>query len=189
MLQGILPMAFFALFCSSRHLIVGADSATAAILATTLVLLATPGSPHYIALVGVVALLAAMFLLLARIFRLAFIADFLSRTVLIGFLTGVGLHMALGQLPGVFGVPKQGGFLISQVAHIITEINQMHMLTLGISFLVIVIILIGDRLMKKEPWALLVVIGAIIAFGIEPLITRCFSAQPCSRRTLRSHHP
>ena len=65
----LLPMAFFAVFCSSRHLIVGADSATAVILATTLAPLAMPGSSHYIALASMVALLAGIFLLLARIFK------------------------------------------------------------------------------------------------------------------------
>lgn len=159
----LLPMACFAVFCSSRHLIVGADSATAAILATTLVHMAAPGSSEYIALAGMVALLAGLFLILARVFNLGFIADFLSRTVLIGFLTGVGLQVALGQLPGVFGVPKEGGFLLDQVLHIITETNQMHLLTLGISCLVIIIILAGDHLMKKIPWALLVVVGGIAA--------------------------
>lgn len=158
----LLPMAFFAIFCSSRHLIVGADSATAAILATSLVHIAVPGSSYYIALAGVVALLSGVFLLLARIFNLSFIADFLSQTVMIGFLTGVGIQVALGQLPGMFGVPKQGDILFTQVAYIVPEINPMHMATLFISFLVILVILAGERVKKIVPWALLVVIGSII---------------------------
>jgi sulfate permease, SulP family len=122
-----------------------------------------PGSPHYIALAGMVALLAGFFLLLSRIFKLMFIADFLSRTVLIGFLTGVGIQIVLGQIPGVLGVSKQGDILLFLVAHIVTELHQVHRLTLIISFMVVGIIFIGGRLMKKVPWALLVVIGAIIA--------------------------
>jgi MFS superfamily sulfate permease-like transporter len=87
----LIPLAIFAIFGSSRHLVVGADSATAAILASALVTMALPGSPQYGALAAMVALLAAGFLILARLFRLGFIADFLSRSVLIGFLTGVGI--------------------------------------------------------------------------------------------------
>jgi len=90
----LIPLAVFAFFGSSRHLVVGADSATAAILATALVTMALPGSPQYVALAGMVALLAAVFLILSRIFKLGFIADFLSRSVLIGFLTGVGVQIA-----------------------------------------------------------------------------------------------
>src|SRR5512135_1257335 len=86
----LIPMLLFALFGSSRHLVVGADSATAAIMAAGLVGIAAAGSPQYIAYAGILALMAAGLLLLARLFRLGFIANFLSRTVLIGFLTGVG---------------------------------------------------------------------------------------------------
>ncbi len=160
----LIPLALFAIFGSSRHLVVGADSATAAILATALVTMALPESPHYIALAGMVALLAAGFLLLSRIFRLGFIADFLSRAVLIGFLTGVGIQVALGQIPGMFGVPKEVQDPILQIAHMFTrEITWMNGLTIGISLIVLVVIMGGNRVMKKIPWAFLVVIGTIIA--------------------------
>ena len=117
-------------FGSSRHLVVGADSATAAILATALVTMAVPDSPQYIALAGMVALLAAGLLILSRILKLGFIADFLSRAVLIGFLTGVGIQVALGQVPAMFGVPKEGNGPILQAVHVFTqEIPLMNSIT------------------------------------------------------------
>jgi SulP family sulfate permease len=85
----LLPLVAFAVFGSSRHLVVAADSATAAIFASSLSRMAEPASAHYMALVGMVALLTAGLLVLARIFKLGFLADFLSRTALVGFLTGV----------------------------------------------------------------------------------------------------
>jgi high affinity sulfate transporter 1 len=160
----LLPVAIYAVFGSSRHLVVGADSATAAILATVLVTLAMPESPQYVALAGMVALLAAGFLILARIFKLGFIADFLSRSVLIGFLTGVGIQVALGQLPGMFGVPNEVSNPILQIIHMFTkEVTLMNGLTIGLSILVFFIIMAGSRFTKKIPWACLVVIGTIIA--------------------------
>jgi MFS superfamily sulfate permease-like transporter len=90
----ILPMAVFAALGSSRHLVVAADSATAAILAAALAGLAVPGSARYVSLAGLAALLTGGLLLLARLARLGFLADFLSRTVLVGFLTGVGIRVA-----------------------------------------------------------------------------------------------
>ena len=84
----LLPPVAFALFGASRHLVVAADSATAAIFAGSLSPLAAAGSAHYTALVGMTALLTAGLLLLARAFKLGFLADFLSRTVLSGFLAG-----------------------------------------------------------------------------------------------------
>src|SRR5262245_23019750 len=94
----LIPAVLFALFGSSRHLVVGADSATAAILAGGLVGIASTGSDKYVALAAVLALMAAGFLIVARLIGLGFMADFLSRTVLIGFLTGVGIQVALGQV-------------------------------------------------------------------------------------------
>src|SRR6201984_1300668 len=77
----LLPMAVFAVLGSSRHLVVGADSATAAILAAALAGLAVPGSARYVRLAGLAALLTAALLVLARLIRLSFLANFLSRTV------------------------------------------------------------------------------------------------------------
>src|SRR6266478_2764171 len=79
----LLPLVAFAIFGSSRHLVVAADSATAAIFSSGLSGMAAGGSAHYMELVAVIALLTAALLLVARIFRLGFLADFLSRTVLV----------------------------------------------------------------------------------------------------------
>jgi SulP family sulfate permease len=101
----LFPMAVFAILGSSRHLVVGADSATAAILGATLAGLAVAGSPQYVRLASLAALLAGGLLLLARVARLGLLANFLSRTVLLGFLTGVGIQVAARQLPDMLGVP------------------------------------------------------------------------------------
>src|SRR6185437_7854874 len=97
----LLPLVAFAVFGSSRHLVVGADSATAAILAASLTLRAAPQSSEYVALASLAALMTAGWLILARLIGLAFLADFLSRSVLVGFLSGVGIHVALGQIPAM----------------------------------------------------------------------------------------
>ena len=78
------------------------------IVATALTSLAAPYSPRYVALTALVALIAGGMLLVARLLRLGFLADFLSRTVLVGFLTGVGVQVALGQLHGMLGLEKGG---------------------------------------------------------------------------------
>jgi MFS superfamily sulfate permease-like transporter len=103
----LLPLAGFAVFGSSRHLVVAADSATAAIFSSSLSQMAAPGSAKYISLVSMVALLTAAFLLAARIFKLGFLADFLSRTVLVGFLAGVGLQVGISMLSDMLGLTTQ----------------------------------------------------------------------------------
>ena len=104
----LLPMAAFAVLGSSRHLVVAADSATAAMLAAALTGLAAAGSERYVGLAGLAALMAGGMLLAARVARLSFLANFLSRTVLVGFLAGVGIQVAAGQLPDMLGVTATG---------------------------------------------------------------------------------
>jgi sulfate permease, SulP family len=105
----LLPMAAYAVLGSSRHLVVAADSATAVILAAALAGLAVTGSERYVQLAGLAALLTGAMLFAARLARLSFLANFLSRTVLVGFLTGVGIQVAAGQLPDMLGVTAAGG--------------------------------------------------------------------------------
>lgn len=100
----LLPISVFALFGSSRHLVVGADSATAVIMAAALLPLAPSASPEYVGLAGVLAIMTGIFLVLGRLLRLGFLADFLSRSVLIGFLTGVGVQVAWKQVPTMLDV-------------------------------------------------------------------------------------
>jgi sulfate permease, SulP family len=71
----LFPLAVFAIFGSSRHLVVGADSATAAILAAGLAGMAATGSEEYVALAGLGALLAALYLFITRLVRLGFLAS------------------------------------------------------------------------------------------------------------------
>src|ERR1700677_318778 len=100
----LLPLLAFATFGSSRYLVVAADSATAAILAGGISGMAPAGSAKYVALAGTVALLTAGFLLVARLLKLGFIADFLSQTVLVGFLTGVGFQIGIAVLGEMLGL-------------------------------------------------------------------------------------
>src|ERR1700677_2421976 len=100
----LLPVLAFAVFGSSRHLVVAADSATAVIFSGSLSSMATPGDAKYVAFVGMVALLTAGILFLAWIFKLGFLADFLAHTVLVGFLTGVGFQVGIAMLGDMLGV-------------------------------------------------------------------------------------
>jgi high affinity sulfate transporter 1 len=158
----VLPLVVFAFLGSSRHLVVGADSATAAILAAGLGGLAAKGSAEYTALAATVALLAGAFLLVARIVRLGFLADFLSRTVLVGFLTGVGLQVACGQLAGMLGVTGASGGPIKQIEGVIDDLGNVSWATVGVSAAMVLVIVGGRRLLPKVPWALVAVIGAIV---------------------------
>lgn len=159
----LLPVLFYAIFGGSRHLVVGADSATAAILASGLASLAAQGTPQYVALAGALAIIAAILLILARLIRLGFLANFLSKSVLIGFLTGVGIQVALGQVGGMLGVQTQGNGTLQKFASAIQQIPQANIATVIISVVVLLIIIGTSRISNKIPGALIAVVGMIIA--------------------------
>ncbi len=164
----LIPTALFALFGSSRHLVVGADSATAAILATGLAGLAATGSHEYVALAAVLAFMSAGFLLLARILGMGFMADFLSRTVLVGFLTGVGLQVAMGEISGMLGLKGGGHGSLGKIINDVKQIDQVNMYALAISLAVLVVIIGSKKISKKIPGPLIAVIGAIaISWGLD----------------------
>ena len=158
----LIPMALFAIFGSSRHLVVGADSATAAILAASLTGLAVSGSADYVALSGILAVMAAGMLIIARLIRLGFLADFLSRTVLIGFLTGVGVQVASGQIRGMLGLPRGGHSTLGRLIHDLQHLQQTNWSALIITVAVLIIILGSRKISRKIPGPLIAVTGAII---------------------------
>ena len=171
----LLPLVAFAVFGSSRHLVVAADSATAAIFASSLSSMAEPASARYMALVGTVALLTAGLLVLARIFKLGFLADFLSRTALTGFLAGVGVQVGAAMLGDMFGVNVASRRALLQLWELARNLPSLDPNRLGLSLLVVASILLGKRFAPRFPVSLVVVVGAIAASAWLNLSERGFS--------------
>jgi high affinity sulfate transporter 1 len=159
-----LPVLVFALLGSSRHLVVSADSATAAMVAAALASLSfTANTPRYIELTSLIALVTAGILLLARVLRLGFLADFLSRTVLVGFLTGVGVQVAGGELPEMLGIEKQGHGFLRQLFFTFQHIGETRLSTFAIVLAVLAIIVGFELFVPKIPGGLIAVIGLTAA--------------------------
>jgi len=158
-----LPLVAFAAFGSSRYMVVAADSATAAIFASGVAGTATPGGAHYIALAGIVAVMTAAILLLARLLRLAFIADFLSRTVLVGFLTGVGLQVGISVLSEMLGVPVDSRRPVVQLWEVLRGLPHASLPTVALSASVLAFVLLLRHFAPKVPGALVAVVAAIAA--------------------------
>ncbi len=159
----LLPLVAFALFGSSRHLVVAADSATAAIFSSSLSHMAKPQSQQYMALVGEAALLTAALLLLARVFKLGFLANFLSRTALVGFLTGVGFQVGIAMLGDMMGIEASAHRTLLQIKELVENRWQFDVETLGLSLLVVSAILLGRRFAPRFPVALVAVLATIAA--------------------------
>jgi sulfate permease, SulP family len=162
----LLPLVAFATFGSSRYLVVAADSATAAILAGGLSPMASVASEHYVALASLVALLTAGCLLLARLFKLGFLADFLSQTVLVGFLTGVGFQVGIAVLGEMLGVPVDSRRTVEQLAQVFHGLPEVHLPTICVSVAVVAIVLICRRFAPRLPGPLFAVVGAVVASAV-----------------------
>lgn len=162
----LLPLAAFALLGSSRLLVVGGDSATAAILAAGLTAAAipgvTPGSPRWAALCSLVALVTGGMLVLARVLRLGFLGDFLSASVLIGFLSGVGIGVAANQVPELLGLHATGANWFAKQWSWISHLDATSLPTLAYGAATVAILLAFRFLLPRVPGAVVAVVGLLI---------------------------
>jgi sulfate permease, SulP family len=159
----LLPLLAFATFGSSRYLVVAADSATAAILAGGVSPLAPAGSARYVELAALVALLTAGMLLLARLLKLGFLADFLSQTVLVGFLTGVGFQVGIAVLGEMLGLQTHSHRTVGQLAEVFGSLSDVNLSCLGLSASVVAGVLMLGKFAPRIPAPLIAVAGAIAA--------------------------
>ena len=157
----LLPLVAFAAFGSSRHLVVAADSATAAIFSGSLSRMAPVASEQYMALVGMVTLETAGLLLLARLFKAGFLADFLSRTVLVGFLAGVGVQVAVAMLADMIGVNVASHQTLIQLWRLALAAPSVDPRVIGLSIFVAGSILLGREFAPRFPASLILIAGMI----------------------------
>ena len=160
----------FALFGSNRFLSSGADSTITPIFAGGLALLATSGSPDYVALAGVLALMVGLVLVIGGIFRLGWIADLLSIPVTVGFLAGISVHILISQMPAILGLPAPGGPMLQRLATLAGQLPQANLFTLAIGLAVLALVTVCERIDVRIPGALIGLIGAaaaVIFFNLE----------------------
>ncbi len=165
----ILPMIVYAFFGSSRQLIVGPDAATCAMITATLTpLVAAGGNPaYYHALAVSLTLFTGIFCILAGRFRLGFLADLLSRSILLGLLNGVAITIIVGQLGKVFGISVAGKDVIGQLISFFKQAQGPHWPTLLLSLGLFLLYAVLTRFWRKGPSALIVAAAAIgVSFAL-----------------------
>ena len=158
----ILPALVFAGIGSSRRLVVGADSATAAIVASGLAAIALQSGQQHIEMACLVAFTTGLLLLLARILRLGFLSNFLSQTVLVGFLSGVGVQVMLGQIPGMLRIERPHDFSVGGLSAFALNFSHVHLPSLILSVTIAVLVFVLEKCAKRFPAPLLLL--AIVTF-------------------------
>jgi high affinity sulfate transporter 1 len=177
----LLPLLAYVAFGSSRQLIVGPDAATCAVIAAAITPLAINDPAAYARLSAALALLAGLICIGASFLRLGFLADFLSRPILVGFLNGVAVSIILGQADKILGFSVQETEIFPRLIGIFSRLEETHLVTLAVAAGTFLIMAIVSRLMPRLPSALLSIVLAGIAvpfFGLQAAGVKTIGAVP-----------
>lgn len=160
---SMLPLLAYALFGSSRQLIVGPDTAMAALVAIAVVPLA-PGDPGRLALLAAaLGVMVGGLCLLGGVLRLGFVANFLSKPVIVGFMHGLALVIAVAQLPKVLGLKSQGETTLEQAVSLLHRLGDTNLTALAIGAGTFAIILLCRRFLPMVPGAVVALVGSALA--------------------------
>jgi sulfate permease, SulP family len=156
-------MVMYALFGTSKQLIVGPEATAAIMTAAAVAPLAGSDPDRYAALAAMTAILVGLLALLGAVVKLGFITDLLSKPILVGFITGSALIVIGSQLGKMFGIKLESDEFFRQVAELISRLDETHLLTFAIGIVCMVALIVMRRVNRKLPGPLIVVAFAIIA--------------------------
>lgn len=168
--SSIFPLLAYFLFGTSRQLIVGPDAATCALIAATVAPLAAGNPQTYLTLSALLTLFAGLFCIAASFLKLGALANFLSRPILVGFLNGVAISIALGQSGKLFGFAIEHKGISRVLIEIYSKLGLIHWPTFAVGMFAFAVLLIAPRLTRQLPAALITMVlaGAAVAlFGLE----------------------
>lgn len=166
----IVPTIVYALTVSSRQLVASPDAAAAALVASSIGGLAVAGSDDYATLALAQAVLCGIMFLLLAVFKLGFLANFLSKPILVGFVGGLALDILVSQIAKMLGVKiDSGGEFVDKVAGLVTGLGTTNLISLAISVLSVVVLLAGKRFLPAVPWALVVLVVATVVVVLASL--------------------
>jgi sulfate permease, SulP family len=162
----VMPLAAvgYALLGSSRHLFVGPSATVATLSASSIagVATASTGSAEYIALTAALTLMVGVIYIVGGLARMGFIARFFARPVLDGFIVGLGLYIAIGQLPKLVGIEKPSGDTLSVLVKTVADIGSWGWSTVAIGVIGLAVLFALARLVPKLPGVIVVVILAVL---------------------------
>ncbi len=167
----IVPTVIYALVVSSRQLVASPDAAAAALVASSLGGLAAAGSAEYLTMAMAQAIICGVLFVLLAVFKLGFLANFLSKPILVGFVGGLALDILVSQIAKMLGVKiDSGGEFTDKVVGLVTGLPTLNVWSLVISVCAVVVLLVGRRLLAIVPWALVVLIVATIVVMVTPAV-------------------
>lgn len=165
------PLVLYALVGTSRHLGVGPEPGTAILAATGVGVIAAGDPTRYLALMAGLAVVVGALGVLGSLARLGFIASVLSKPVLVGYITGVGLTLLSSQLAAFTGVPIESDRFFPRVAELVSRLDAVHLPTLAVGAGSLLLVLVLRRTLPQAP-------GALVAVGAATLLVWLLPGPP-----------
>lgn len=160
----VVPTIVYALTVSSRQVVASPDAAAAALVASSIGGLAVAGSQNYAVMAMAQAIVCGVLFVLLSVFKLGFLANFLSKPILVGFVGGLALDILVSQIAKMLGVKIDSGAEFTQkVIDTVAGLGTVNGWSMLIAALSIIVLLVGRRLAPAVPWALVVLVLATIA--------------------------
>jgi SulP family sulfate permease len=164
------PLLVYAVVGSSRQLSVGPESTTALMTAAAVGSLAGDDPARHAALAATLCLVVGVFCIIGWIGRLGFLADLLSKPVLVGYMAGIAAVMVSSQLGKLTGIPVDENSFLDEVGFVATHLNEVHGPTLALAMVLLVFLLVGSRLFPRAPvplFGMLAAAGAVALFELD----------------------
>ena len=169
----IVPTIIYALVVSSRQLVVSPDAAAAALVGSSIGGLAAAGSADYATLALAQAIISGILFVLMAVFKLGFLASFLSKPILVGFVGGLALDIMVSQIAKMLGVKiDSGGEFVEKVSGLILGLPTFNAWSLAVAVVSVAVLLLGRRFLPRIPWALVVLIASTIVVVVADLDDR-----------------
>lgn len=159
----LLPVLAYAFFGTTPRGVVGPEGAVALLVATALGPLAATGSAEYATLAAALAIAVGVVFVLARLLHLGWVADYFSQSVLVGYITGVAILMALGQLEKLTGLSSQFDGALRAAVDVVTKLGQANAATLAVAAVSLALLVVLGRFLPRWPAALVVVVLGMAA--------------------------
>lgn len=164
----VLPTIVWVVLTSSRQLVASPDASAAALVAASIGGLAAAGSQDYLTMALAQAVICGVLFAAMAVFKLGFLANFLSRPILIGFVAGLALDVLVSQVAKMLGVHiDSGSEFTAKVAELVGGLGRMNPWSVLISAAAIAILLLGRRFLPSVPWALVVLVVATLAVSLK----------------------
>ena len=167
--SAMIGLLVYVIFGTSRQLSMGPTSALSILIGSTLGSLLILNAGQYALIASLLAVMVGVFALISWMLRLGFIVRYISKTVLTGFVAGLALFIASGQLPILFGISGASGNFFQRISYLILHIDQTNFATLVVGVGGLLFLIFATKKFPKLPNTLILVLGLIILLTVTNL--------------------